>query len=176
MQAAELSASETADATECFGIIGKGAATIAVRVRGKNACQLCDLPPSPAPPPPHPHTASQSSELGTCLRSLGYAPTEAEVAAMAKDVGGTFDQAAFLKCCAEARTKTPLPADLLEALKAFDKAGTGKIKVAELKKVLTEYTDEKMATEMVEEIVRDGDKWRNGEIDFDYFVRMVSSF
>ena len=39
--------------------------------------------------------------------------------------------------------------------------------------MLTEYTDEKLASEMVDEIVREGDKWRTGEIDFEYFVRMV---
>lgn len=108
------------------------------------------------------------------LRSLGYCPTEKEVAEMAKGAGASLDCEAFLKCAALAKAKTPTPDALLEALKAFDKSGSGMIKVAELKKVLTEYTDEKLATEMVEEIVREGDKWNNGEISYEYFLRMVS--
>ena len=65
--------------------------------------------------------AVQSSELGLMLRSLGYTPTEKEVADMAKDVGACFDCDAFLKCAALAKNRTPGADDLLEALKAFDK-------------------------------------------------------
>ena len=96
------------------------------------------------------------------------------MADFAAQTGGSFDYDAFLKFAGAACAKTPSGNELIEALKAFDPSGTRTtIKVADLKKILTELTDEKMSSEMVDEIVRNGDKWRNGEIDYDYFVRMV---
>ena len=76
-----LSASEVLDAKECFEILGKGASTVEVRGRCIVPCPnrcltLCAARARIAP--------WQSAQLGTMLRSLGYAPTEKEVLVVAE--------------------------------------------------------------------------------------------
>ena len=44
------------------------------------------------------------------------------------------------------------------------------------RKILTEITDEKMSSDLVDELIRDGDKYRTGEISLEFFTRMVSQF
>ena len=41
---------------------------------------------------------------------------------------------------------------------------------------MTEMTDEKLSSVQVDELIRDGDKYRTGEVSFDFFARMVSQF
>ena len=44
------------------------------------------------------------------------------------------------------------------------------------RKILTEMTDEKLSSDDVDELIRDGDKYRTGEVSFDFFARMVNQF
>jgi Ca2+-binding EF-hand superfamily protein len=37
-------------------------------------------------------------------------------------------------------------------------------------------TDEKLSSDQVDELIRDGDKYRTGEVSFDFFARMVAQF
>ena len=74
-----------------------------------------------------------SAKLGTVLRSLGFAPTEAEVAAAAAEVGDTMSFDSLSGCITKAKAKTPSHDELIEALKAFDHSGSGTIRVADLK-------------------------------------------
>ena len=115
-----------------------------------------------------------AAKLGTVLRSLGFCPTEAEVTAMQGRAGGSMNFDALCGFIAEAKSKTPSGDDLIEALKAFDHSGSGTIRTADLKKILTEITDEKLSTEQVDELIRDGDKYRTGEISHEFFARMVN--
>lgn len=77
--------------------------------------------------------AVPSAKLGTVLRSLGFCPTEAEVAAMATEVGDAMSYDALAGCIAKAKATTPNQDQLLSALQAFDHSGSGTIRVADLK-------------------------------------------
>ena len=74
-----------------------------------------------------------AAKLGTVLRSLGFCPTEAELADMRAAAGATLDFEALKGCIAKANEKTPSATELLNALKAFDHSGSGVIRTADLK-------------------------------------------
>jgi Ca2+-binding EF-hand superfamily protein len=79
-------------------------------------------------------------------------------------------------CLEAAAERTPSPDELIEALKAFDHAGSGTLRTADVRTILMEITDEKMTKNQVDELIRDGDKYRTGVISLDFFTRMLSSF
>ncbi len=119
---------------------------------------------------------------------------------MAAEAGASMSFDALSGCIAKAKAKTPSHDELIEALKAFDHSGSGTIRTSDLKcdrahprptstcphsltvpsclcrKILTEMTDEKLSSDQVDELIRDGDKYRTGEVSFDFFARMVSQF
>ena len=117
-----------------------------------------------------------TTKLATVLRSLGLCPTQAEVAAMAAEAGEALTFDALVGCIQTAMQKTPSQDELLEALTAFDHTGSGTIRVEDLRKVLTEMAEDKLTPDQVEDLIRDGDKYRTGEVSFEFFQRMVSQF
>ncbi|KAA8498737.1 Calmodulin [Porphyridium purpureum] len=85
--------------------------------------------------------AVATSELGTLVRALGQNPTESTVAQMKKEVDamdtGEFQFQPFLQCL-EKHYESPLTEeDIFQALKVFDKSGTGYIAADELRHALT---------------------------------------
>ena len=103
-------------------------------------------------------------------------PKQAEVAAMASEAGEALTFDALVGCIQTAMQKTPSQDELLEALTAFDHTGSGTIRVEDLRKVLTEMAEDKLTPDQVEDLIRDGDKYRTGEVSFEFFSRMVSQF
>eukprot|EP00249_Psilotum_nudum_P007028 c20257_g2_i1 orf=212-661(+) len=117
-----------------------------------------------------------TKELGTVMRSLGQNPTEAELRDMINAViaGGKekIDFPCFLHLMARKMKDTDSEEELKEAFKVFDKDQNGFISVAELRHVMTNL-GEKLTDEEVDEIIREANVDRDGQINYDEFVRMM---
>lgn len=98
-----------------------------------------------------------ASDIGQVLRSCGESPTEARVAAAAKEAGergGTvsFDEFLGLVGDVRAKEKTLRAEDVEAAFRVFDAGKTGVVHKDELKKILTSL-GERLTEEEVEEMV-----------------------
>lgn len=117
-------------------------------------------------------------ELGTVMRSLGQNPTETELQDIINEVdadgNGTIDFEEFLAMMAKQCMKADSEEELREAFKVFDKDGNGYISAAELRHVMTNL-GEKLTDEEVEEMIREADIDGDGQVNYDEFVKMMSS-
>jgi len=117
-----------------------------------------------------------SDKLGTVVRSLGYNPTEAEVEDMVRNTarGPSFGMPELLqavaKCKGESRNN---PDDIRESFSVFDRDGTGRVSAAEMRHVLT-TVGEKLSDKEVDDMIREIDVDRDGQIIYEEMVRMMS--
>ncbi|XP_072495413.1 calcium-binding protein 2-like [Notamacropus eugenii] len=122
-------------------------------------------------------------ELGACMRTLGYMPTEMELIEISQHVkmrmGGCVDFEEFVELMGpKLREETAHMLGIRElriAFREFDADRDGRITVAELKAAAPSLLGESLVGPELEEMLREVDLNRDGHVDFDEFVMMLSA-
>ncbi|XP_044536991.1 calcium-binding protein 2 [Gracilinanus agilis] len=118
-------------------------------------------------------------ELGACMRTLGYMPTEMELIEISQQIsGGKVDFEDFVelmgpKMLAETADMIGVR-ELRDAFREFDTNGDGQISLGELRAALKALLGERLSQREVDEILHDIDLNGDGLVDFEEFVRMMS--
>ncbi|XP_055987750.1 calcium-binding protein 2 [Sorex fumeus] len=118
-------------------------------------------------------------ELGACMRTLGYMPTEMELIEISQQIsGGKVDFEDFVelmgpKLLAETANMIGVR-ELRDAFREFDTNGDGRISFGELRVGLKGLLGERLSQREADEILRDMDLNGDGLVDFEEFVRMMS--
>ncbi|CAL1542110.1 unnamed protein product [Lymnaea stagnalis] len=116
------------------------------------------------------------SKLGTVIRSIGRAPTEAQLHALCREFeskGITNLNCAQIEAIIAKYEFAPESGDALrEAFRIFDKDGNGQISANEIRHILCNL-GEKMSDEEVDEMIREADLTGDGMINFEEFVRVL---
>ncbi|XP_056136481.1 calcium-binding protein 4 [Lampris incognitus] len=122
-------------------------------------------------------------DIADCMRTMGYMPTEMELIEIIQQIkmkwGGHVDFDDFCelmgpRMLAETAHMVGLK-ELRSAFKQFDCDGDGKITLDELKEAMKNLLGEKLKKGELEEILGDIDLNKDGNIDFDEFVMMLSA-
>ncbi|XP_047434811.1 calcium-binding protein 4 [Mugil cephalus] len=122
-------------------------------------------------------------DIADCMRTMGYMPTEMELIEIIQQIkmkwGGHVDFDDFCelmgpRMLAETAHMVGLK-ELRCAFKQFDSDGDGKITLDELKEGMKTLLGEKLKKGELEEILGDIDLNKDGNIDFDEFVMMLSA-
>ncbi|XP_010742153.2 calcium-binding protein 4 [Larimichthys crocea] len=122
-------------------------------------------------------------DIADCMRTMGYMPTEMELIEIIQQIkmrwGGHVDFDDFCelmgpRMLAETAHMVGLK-ELRCAFKQFDCDGDGKITMDELKEGMKTLLGEKLKKGELEEILADIDLNKDGNIDFDEFVMMISA-
>ncbi|XP_055987556.1 calcium-binding protein 4 [Sorex fumeus] len=122
-------------------------------------------------------------ELGTCMRTLGYMPTEMELLEVSQHVkmrmGGRVDLEEFVELMSpKLREETAHMLgvrELRSAFREFDRDRDGLITVAELRQAVPALLGEPLAGPELDEMLREVDLNGDGTVDFDEFVMMLFS-
>ncbi|XP_024430127.2 calcium-binding protein 4 isoform X2 [Desmodus rotundus] len=120
-------------------------------------------------------------ELGTCMRTLGYMPTEMELIEVSQHVkmrmGGHVDFEGFVELMGpKLREETAHMLGVRElriAFREFDRDRDGRITVAELRQAAPALLGEPLVDPELDEMFRDVDLNGDGTVDFDEFVMML---
>ncbi|KAM3864879.1 calcium-binding protein 4 [Diretmus argenteus] len=122
-------------------------------------------------------------DIAECMRTMGYMPTEMEIIEIVQQVkmkwGGHVDFDDFCelmgpRMLAETAQMVGLK-EFRSAFKQFDCDGDGKITLDELKEAMKGLLGEKLKKGELEEILSDIDLNKDGNIDFDEFIMMLSA-
>ncbi|KAK7919010.1 hypothetical protein WMY93_010294 [Mugilogobius chulae] len=119
------------------------------------------------------------NNLGECMRTMGYMPTEMELIELSQQIcGGKVDFEDFVelmgpKMLAETADMIGVK-ELRDAFKEFDSNGDGLISLAELREAMKKLMGEQITNREINEILRDIDLNGDGLVDFEEFVRMMS--
>ncbi|XP_029907833.1 calcium-binding protein 4 [Myripristis murdjan] len=122
-------------------------------------------------------------DIADCMRTMGYMPTEMELIEIIQQIkmkwGGHVDFDDFCelmgpRMLSETAHMIGLK-ELRSAFKQFDSDGDGKITLDELKEAMKSLLGEKLKKGELEEILGDIDLNKDGTIDFDEFVMMLSA-
>jgi len=114
-------------------------------------------------------------DLGLVVRSLGQNPTEAEVDDIARNMirGPTFGLPELLQVMAKFMGESKNKKDeIRESFSVFDRDGSGMISAAELRHVMTNI-GEKLSDQEVDEMFREIDVDRDGQISYEEMVRLM---
>ncbi|XP_054246529.1 calcium-binding protein 2-like [Indicator indicator] len=122
-------------------------------------------------------------DLGTCMRTLGYMPTEMELIEISQHIkmrmGGRVDFEDFVQMMGpKLREETAHMVGIRElkiAFREFDANGDGEISSGEMREAIGALLGEQLKAQEVEEILQDVDLNGDGHVDFDEFVMMLSS-
>uniref|UniRef100_A0A8C9WC68 Calcium binding protein 2a n=1 Tax=Scleropages formosus TaxID=113540 RepID=A0A8C9WC68_SCLFO len=118
-------------------------------------------------------------DLGECMRTMGYMPTEMELIELSQQIcGGRVDFEDFVelmgpKMLAETADMIGVK-ELRDAFKEFDSNGDGQISLAELREAMKKLMGEQLNHREMDEVLRDVDLNGDGLVDFEEFVRMMS--
>ena len=117
-------------------------------------------------------------ELGEVLRALGENPTEEELGEIMIQIDGDkFGRMNFKEFIEVYSRKVEDPdtdEDLVEGFKLFDKDNKGLITLDQMKYLLTELVPS-LSEEEAEEIVKEADFNKSGDIDIKEFVKIILS-
>lgn len=122
-------------------------------------------------------------DLGACMRTLGYMPTEMELIEISQHIkmrmGGRVDFEDFVQMMGpKLREETAHMVGVRElkiAFREFDVNGDGEISSAEMRQAIAGLLGEQLKAQEVDEILQDVDLNGDGRVDFDEFVMMLSS-
>nr|XP_060627412.1 calcium-binding protein 2 isoform X2 [Anolis sagrei ordinatus] len=118
-------------------------------------------------------------DLGECMRTMGYMPTEMELIELSQQItGGKVDFDDFVelmgpKMLAETADMIGMK-ELRDAFREFDTNGDGQISIAELREAMRKLLGQQLNYREVDEILKDVDLNGDGLVDFEEFVRMMS--
>ncbi|KAI5107809.1 calcium-binding protein 2 isoform X1 [Silurus meridionalis] len=118
-------------------------------------------------------------DLGECMRTMGYMPTEMELIELSQKIcGGRVDFEDFVdlmgpKMLAETADMIGVK-ELRDAFREFDSNGDGQISLAELRDAMKKLMGQQLNQREIDEILRDVDLNGDGLVDFEEFVRMMS--
>ncbi|XP_023814890.1 calcium-binding protein 2-like isoform X2 [Oryzias latipes] len=117
-------------------------------------------------------------DLGECMRTMGYMPTEMELIHLSQQIGGKLDFEDFVelmgpKMLAETADMIGVK-ELRDAFKEFDSNGDGQISLTELREAMKKLMGEQVTHKEINEILKDVDLNGDGLVDFEEFVRMMS--
>ncbi|XP_023816496.1 calcium-binding protein 2 isoform X2 [Oryzias latipes] len=118
-------------------------------------------------------------DLGECMRTMGYMPTEMELIELSQQIcGGRVDFEDFVdlmgpKMLAETADMIGVK-ELRDAFREFDSDGDGQISLGELREAMRKLMGQQLKHCEIDEILRDVDLNGDGEVDFEEFVRMMS--
>ncbi|XP_058238148.1 calcium-binding protein 2a isoform X1 [Hemibagrus wyckioides] len=118
-------------------------------------------------------------DLGECMRTMGYMPTEMELIELSQQIcGGRVDFDDFVelmgpKMLAETADMIGVK-ELRDAFREFDSNGDGQISLAELREAMKKLMGQQLNQREIDEILRDVDLNGDGLVDFEEFVRMMS--
>ncbi|XP_034739061.1 calcium-binding protein 2 isoform X3 [Etheostoma cragini] len=119
------------------------------------------------------------NDLGECMRTMGYMPTEMELIELSQQIcGGKVDFEDFVelmgpKMLAETADMIGVK-ELRDAFKEFDSNGDGQISLIELREAMKKLMGEQVTNREINEILQDVDLNGDGQVDFEEFVRMMS--
>ncbi|XP_062497519.1 calcium-binding protein 2-like [Pezoporus occidentalis] len=122
-------------------------------------------------------------DLGPCMRTLGYMPTEMELIEISQHIkmrmGGRVDFEDFVQMMGpKLREETAHMVGVRElriAFREFDANGDGEISSGEMRAAIAALLGEQLKAHEVDEILQDVDLNGDGRVDFDEFVMMLSS-
>uniref|UniRef100_A0A8C2HT83 Calcium binding protein 2b n=1 Tax=Cyprinus carpio TaxID=7962 RepID=A0A8C2HT83_CYPCA len=118
-------------------------------------------------------------DLGECMRTMGYMPTEMELIELSQQIsGGKIDFEDFVelmgpKMLAETADMIGVK-ELRDAFKEFDSNGDGQISITELREAMKKLMGEQLNSRDIDDILCDADLNGDGLVDFEEFVRMMS--
>ncbi|XP_047668597.1 calcium-binding protein 2a isoform X2 [Tachysurus fulvidraco] len=118
-------------------------------------------------------------DLGECMRTMGYMPTEMELIELSQQIcGGRVDFDDFVelmgpKMLAETADMIGVK-ELRDAFREFDSNGDGQISLVELREAMKKLMGQQLNQREIDEILRDVDLNGDGLVDFEEFVRMMS--
>ncbi|XP_072524191.1 calcium-binding protein 5a [Salminus brasiliensis] len=122
-------------------------------------------------------------DLGNLMRTMGYMPTEMELIELGQNInmnlGGRVDFEDFVelmtpKLLAETAGMIGMK-ELRDAFKEFDMDGDGEITTEELRLAMGKLMGESMSGREIDAVVREADNNGDGTVDFEEFVKMMSS-
>ncbi|KAL4955329.1 hypothetical protein BDW69DRAFT_160822 [Aspergillus filifer] len=117
-----------------------------------------------------------AQELGEVMRSLGQAPTDAELQDIIDELDvdrtGTIDFEEFLILMSRKVRDADPEAELRSAFAVFDQDKNGTISADELRRVLTSIGDN-VSDADVEEMLKLADVNGDGTIDYEEFVKLM---
>ncbi len=118
-----------------------------------------------------------TTELGSILRALRYAPTEADLQDYISDVDpdgyGLLDFCEFISLIARRVKVGDLEDGLLEAFKVYDRDGNGYISDTELLSVMTRLGEE-VTMDEVKSMIAAADSDGDGQISYKDFIRIMT--
>jgi len=117
-------------------------------------------------------------ELGSVMVNLGQNPSESDITNMINEVDldsdGTIDFKEFLGLMVRKMKDTDMEEELIEAFKVFDRDGNGYISSTELKLVINSLGEE-LSKEDIDDMIKEVDLDKDGQIDYEEFVKMMMS-
>uniref|UniRef100_A0A8C9R6K9 Calcium binding protein 2b n=1 Tax=Scleropages formosus TaxID=113540 RepID=A0A8C9R6K9_SCLFO len=117
-------------------------------------------------------------DLGECMRTMGYMPTEMELIELSQTIGDKIDFEDFVELMGPKMLEETADMigmkELKDAFREFDTNGDGQISLSELREAMKKLLGEQLNPREIDEILQDVDLNGDGLVDFEEFVRMMS--